>query len=176
MGCCSKLVNFVKGIPSTSLCAECRDEYGIRRIKIWEKQTEEWLKEAGLTWSYSNRKLQCARTTRYPDYLFVLKEHCVLLEVDEKQHEHYPPECEITRMSEIMDSITPKLLHAIRYNPNEKGSTKLRKQKILEAIKDALKMNFGAMNDSGCVVQYVGYSKDRVEMLDQLSCTMQTLE
>ena len=73
-----------------------------------------------------------------------------------------------------MDSIAHKLLHVICYNPHEKGSTKLRKQKILSAIKDALKMNFGAMNDSGCVVQYFGYSKGRIDMLDQLSCTMQT--
>ena len=134
---------------------------------------EAWLDEAGLVWSHSNKKLPCAPTTRYPDYLFVALEHCVLLEVDEHEHERYDPKCEIARISELMDSIDYKSLHVIRYNPHEKGSTERRKQEILRVIKDALATNFGAMNDSGCVVQYVGYSNDRIQMLDQLSCTMQ---
>ena len=82
----------------------------------------------------------------------------------------------MTRISELMDSIDCMNLHVIRYNPHEKGSTLLaRKAKLLEALRAALATNFGSMNDAGAVVQYLGYSEDRVEMLDELGCQMQQL-
>ena len=31
----------------------------------------------------------------------------------------------------------------------------------------------GKMNDTGCVVQYLGYDKDRIEMLDEIACELQ---
>ena len=172
-GCCSKLVNPIPGVPSTSLCATCRDEYGVSSRKKWEEQTEIWLNESGLLWSYCNKKLPCAPTTRYPDYMFVAREHCVLLEVDEQEHERYNPKCEIARISELMDSIDFKSLHVIRYNPHAPGSTADRKATLLQAIRDALATNFGVLNESGCVVQYQGYSQDRIVQLDALSCAMQ---
>jgi len=144
------------------------------RRKIWEEQTEAWLAEAGLVWSHSGKKLPCAPTTRYPDYLFVAPEHAVLLEVDENEHEYYNTECEVTRISELMDSIDCMNLHVIRYNPHEEGVSEAdRKKKLLAALLAALATNFGSMNDAGAVVQYLGYSEDRVEMLDELVCQMQ---
>ena len=76
----------------------------------------------------------------------------------------------------MMDSIQCKSLHVIRYNPHAPGSTAERKDTLLKAVRDALATNFGAMHDSGCMVQYIGYSQDRVAMLDELSCGMQNYE
>ena len=163
--CRSKLVNH-KG----DLCAGCKSEYGIQRIKKFEKQVEEWLEEAGLPWSYSNKKLPCAPTTRYPDYLFVGKEHVVLLEVDENQHRRYELKCEVARISEIMDSIDSKNLHVIRYNPHTKKDDAQKKEELLNAINAALEMNIGALSDTGCAVQYLNYSEDRIQALDEISC------
>ena len=42
-----------------------------------------------------------------------------------------------------------------------------------QAVQAALSTNFGSMNDAGAVVQYLGYSEDRVEMLDDLACALQ---
>ena len=136
---------------------------------------ETWLDEHGLHWSYSNKKLPCAPTTRYPDYLFVTsEEHVVLLEVDEREHRNYNVSCEVTRISEMMDSIGHANLHVIRFNPNEVGvTTETRRSRVLGALDDAIKTNFGCFNDSGCVVQYIGYSHDRVEELDKITCNGQ---
>ena len=167
--------------PYDGYCSKCfkmlfpDDPRSVKlRRKIWEEQTETWLDEAGLVWSHSGKKLPCAPTTRYPDYLFLATEHAVLLEVDENEHKRYEPSCEVSRISEIMDSIDSMNLHVIRYNPHEKGPTLIaRKTKLLAAIEAALVTNFGSMNDAGAVVQYLGYSSDRVEMLDELVCQMQ---
>lgn len=174
IGCCSKLVNRVPGVPSSHLCADCRSEYGVAAIKKFEIQMEAWLDEETIHWSYSNKKLPCAPTTRYPDYLVVAStEHVVLIEVDENEHVNYNQQCEITRISEIMDSIDCLNLHVIRFNPNAPGSTDLKRVAVIEAIRTAIGTNFGSLNDTGCVVQYIGYNEDRVAALDQLSCQMQ---
>jgi len=106
--------------------------------------------------------------------LFVAEEHVVLLEVDEHQHQNYNASCEISRISEIMDSIDASNLHVIRYNQHAKGTTTKSKKAILkEVLQTALSTNLGKFNDTGCVVQYVGYSEDRIQHLDQLTCELQ---
>ena len=98
----------------------------------------------------------------------------VLLEVDEDQHQYYNASCEIARISEIMDSIDASNLHVIRYNPHAKGTTTKSKKSILkEVLQTALSTNLGKFNDTGCVVQYVDYSEDRIQHLDQLTCDLQ---
>ena len=133
--------------------------------------------EAGLPWSHSNHKLPCAPTTRYPDYLFVATEHVVLLEVDENEHRNYNAKCEVSRLSELLDSVGHRNMHVIRFNPNEVGSTtEDKKVRVLSAIRTALATNHGCLNDTGCVVQYIGYSVDRIVELDHLSCVLQHQE
>jgi len=174
IACRSKLVNRTPGVPSTHMCAECRAEYDVQRIKVFEQQMQGWLDEANIHWSHSNKKLPCAPTTRYPDYLFVAgNHHAVLLEVDEHEHQNYVAKCEIARISEFMDSIDHKSLHVIRYNPHAPGSTDEKKKTIINTIREAVTTNFGSFNDSGCVVQYVGYSNDRIIQLEKLSCELQ---
>ena len=73
---------------------------------------EAWLDEHGLHWSYSNKKLPCARR------------RVVLPEVDEHEHRDYNVSCEVARISEMMDSVGHVNLHVVRFNPNEVGDTK----------------------------------------------------
>lgn len=167
---CGTLVKRVSGVPATHFCASCRKGHGIHALKKYEQQMETWLDDAGLVWSYSNKKLPCAPTTRYPDYLFVASaDHVVLLEVDEHEHKDYNPECEIKRISEFMDGIDYGNLHVVRFNPN--GG--VGREMLLATLRDALATNFGLHNASGCVVQYLGYSEDRVVMLEDLACRLQ---
>jgi hypothetical protein len=179
---CGKTVCQVKDVPSSHYCATCRYEYGVGpkgQRKIFEEQMETWLAEENLRWTLSGKKIPCAPTTRYPDYLFLaLLGHCVLLEVDENEHEFYSQKCEITRISEIALALTRLhgsiSLHVIRYNPQAVGkTTQERREEIISVIRDALAYNFGQHNDTGIVVQYVGYSQDRIEALEQVSCDLQ---
>ena len=107
------------------------------------------------------------------DYLFATEEHCVLLEVDKHEHRNYVASCEVARISEIQDSISCLNLHVIRYNPHATGRTSEKKAQALTAVRDALASNFGRLSDTVVVVQYIGYSTDRVVHLDQLTCRLQ---
>ena len=173
--CWDTLVTPTSGVESTYICAGCRNEFGFGRVKKFEKQAESWFEEEGLIWSYSGKKLPCAPTNRYPDYVFAGREHCVVVEVDENQHQHYVPECEIARISEIMDSISFISLHVIRFNPHAKDLAPTeRKATLIKAIRDAMETNFGVQDVAGCVVQYIGYSQDRIDFLVDLSLKLQS--
>ena len=171
IGCFSKLVNGTRGDPLSQLCSGCRTRSGVAHIKKYEEQTIEWLTEAGLLWSYSNTKLPCATTTRFPDFVFATgKEWVVILEIDENQHRFYNEKCEIARLSELMDSKSEGSLHVVRFNPNNPKSTK---KELLAALREAIATNYGVLHDTGCAVQYLGYSVDRIASLDQLTCELQ---
>ena len=129
-----------------------------------------WLTDADLQWTYENKKLPCAPTLRFPDFVFVaIGGWVVILEVDENEHRYYLQSCEIARLSELMDSISCEYLHVIRFNPHGKAT----KEELIAAIREAVSTNYGVLHDTGCAVQYIGYSEDRVISLDQLSCDLQ---
>ncbi len=156
--------------PNSQLCADCRDDHRVSHFKKFEVEIALWLEESGLNWSYSNKKLPSAPTTRYPDFVFAtLLGHIVILEVDEHQHSSYISKCEIARLSELMDSINGASLHVIRYNPH----SKVTRDELFTAITNAIETDFGALHDSGCAVQYLGYSEDRIIHLDELTCELQ---
>ena len=130
----------------------------------------DWLEEAELHWSYTNIKLPCAPTTRFADLVFItIGTWVVILEIDENEHRNYILKCEIARVSELMDSIHARSLHVIRFNPHGKSS----KEELLLAIKDAISTDYGVLHDSGCVIQYLGYSQNRIAALEELTCEMQ---
>ena len=43
---------------------------------------------------------------------------------------------------------------------------------VLPIIRETMATNYGMYNDTGCVVQYVGYSKDRIEHSYVLASTL----
>jgi hypothetical protein len=53
-----------------------------------------------------------------PDIYFELDKHCVIVEVDEHQHNTYEDSCECARLNEIVNGIGGKSVIIIRYNPD----------------------------------------------------------
>ena len=53
-----------------------------------------------------------------PDIYFELNMHCVIVEVDEHQHNTYEDKCECSRINEIVNGISGKSVIIIRYNPD----------------------------------------------------------
>jgi hypothetical protein len=53
-----------------------------------------------------------------PDIYFELDRHCVIIEVDEHQHNAYEDSCECSRINEIVNGIGGKSIIIIRYNPD----------------------------------------------------------
>ena len=68
-------------------------------------------------YSYSNVILPCSPNIRYPDFVFVLQDRVVILEVDEDAHRYYSRDCEVSRVTELMENIGGRPLYLIRFNP-----------------------------------------------------------
>jgi hypothetical protein len=81
-----------------------------------------------------------------PDIYFELLKHCVIVEVDENQHNNYGDSCECARLNEIVNGIGGKSVIIIRYNPdivknNGKAININKSEKIdllVKTIKDEL--------------------------------------
>ena len=63
-----------------------------------------------------------------PDIYFELVKHCVIVEIDEHQHNAYGDSCECARLNEIVNGIGGKSVIVIRYNPDNVRN----KNKLLE--------------------------------------------
>ena len=134
-----------------------------------EIRAERWLQEEGIQWSYRNKKLPCASTVRFPDFMFTFLEYSVLLEIDEHAHRANSVQCEVARLSEIMDSIGGQNLHVVRFNPHcKEWATDFDKQKrvLLDALKSAFSFNHGRQSVAGAHVSYFGYSQRRIQALE----------
>lgn len=68
-------------------------------------------------YSYTNQCLPCAPTIRYPDFVWILKDRVVILEVDENCHRYYERDCEVGRVCELMEATNSLPLVLIRFNP-----------------------------------------------------------
>ena len=53
-----------------------------------------------------------------PDIYYDLLKHCVIVEIDENQHNTYEDKCECARLNEIVNGIGGKSVIVIRYNPD----------------------------------------------------------
>ena len=53
-----------------------------------------------------------------PDIYFDLHTHCVIVEVDENQHNTYEDTCECARINEIVNGVGGRSVIIIRYNPD----------------------------------------------------------
>jgi hypothetical protein len=92
----------------------------------------------------SNQMLQCS--LRRPDVYFELEQHCVIVEVDENQHQRYPQACECARINDIVNGIGGKSVIFIRFNPDSiKNKDKkvdidltTKLEKLVNVIKDEL--------------------------------------
>jgi hypothetical protein len=70
-----------------------------------------------------------------PDVYFELTKHCIIVEIDENQHNNYGDNCECARINEIVNGIGGKSVIIIRYNPDVvRNKNKILDIKQLERI------------------------------------------
>ncbi len=70
-------------------------------------------------YSYNDVMLPCSPNRRRPDFVWLLPDRLVVLEVDEDAHRHYNRECEVARVTELMEQGRALSLVLIRFNPKE---------------------------------------------------------
>ena len=95
---------------------------------------------------YNSSKMLQGCSKKRPDVYFELNRHCVIVEIDEHQHNSYNDTCECARLNEIVNGIGGKSVIIIRYNPDvarNKGKQLNIKQKdridiLVKTIKDEL--------------------------------------
>jgi hypothetical protein len=96
------------------VCKEC--------IKTQNKK--EWSivrllrKKIDTPFEYNSSKMLNGCSKKRPDIYFELTKHCVIVEVDENQHNTYEDTCECARINEIVNGIGGKSVIIIRYNPD----------------------------------------------------------
>jgi hypothetical protein len=102
------------------------------------------------------------------DVLFVV-------EVDEHQHRHYDPSCELKRLEEISDRHGGAVF-VLRYNPDQPGGLDPVKLAAFAArCVDILDGDYTAALESfgGLLIEYHGYGKKQIQTLDRVWFTSQ---
>jgi len=99
---------------STHICKDCK--------KIQNKK--EWAivrylrKTIDTKFEYNSSKMLQGCSKKRPDVYFELNKHCLIVEIDENQHNSYGDSCECARINEIVNGIGGKSVIIIRYNPD----------------------------------------------------------
>ena len=117
---------------SNFICKECQK---IKNKKEWS--IVRYLRKVIDTkFEYNSSKMLQGCSKKRPDIYFELDKHCLIVEIDENQHNTYEDSCECSRINEIVNGIGGKSIIIIRYNPD----TIKNKGKIIE-IKQEERIN-----------------------------------
>ena len=76
-----------------------------------------------------------------PDIYYDLPMHCVIVEIDENQHNTYEDSCECARLNEIVNGIGGKSVIVIRYNPDKYNN------KMSKKVNPLLKTRLNVLKD-----------------------------
>ena len=99
---------------SEYICKDCKK---IKNKKEWA--VVRYLRKAIDTkFEYNSSKMLQGCSNKRPDVYFELNKHCVIVEIDENQHNSYEDKCECARINEIVNGIGGKSVIIIRYNPD----------------------------------------------------------
>ena len=96
------------------ICGDCKKN----------KNKKEWAivrhlrKIIDTKFEYNSSKMFHGFSKKRPDIFFELITHCVIVEIDEHQHNTYKDTCECSRINEIVNGIGGKSIIIIRYNPD----------------------------------------------------------
>ena len=95
----------------------CKDCKKIQNKKEWA--TVRYLRKVIDTkFEYNSSKMLQGCSKKRPDIYFELNKHCVIVEIDENQHNSYEDSCECARINEIVNGIGGRSVIIIRYNPD----------------------------------------------------------
>jgi len=92
-------------------------------------------KKIDTKFEYNSSKMLQGCSKKRPDVYFELNKHCVIVEIDEHQHNSYDDKCECSRLNEIVSGIGGKSVIVIRFNPDD---TKHNGKKINFNISDKI--------------------------------------
>ncbi len=113
------------------MCVTC-DPNKKARQKTSEMQMKTWLTEQGYTFEHDQPFPQ---TAYRPDFLFRCDGYLVVVENDERAHQHYGEVCERHREKNIRLAAGVPVVF-IRYNPDGKNCKKKEKLATLKATLD----------------------------------------
>jgi hypothetical protein len=127
---------------ATFVCKDCKK---IQNKKEWAI-VRHLRKSIDTIFEYNSSKMLQGCSKKRPDIFFDLPTHCVIVEVDENQHNTYQDSCECARINEIVNGIGGKTIIIIRYNPDtikNKGKNVIIKQcdrvdLLVETVKNEL--------------------------------------
>jgi hypothetical protein len=95
----------------------CKDCKKIQNKKEWGI-VRHLRREIHTKFEYNSSKMLQGCSKKRPDIYFELGKHCVIVEVDENQHNTYEDSCECARLNEIINGIGGRSVIVIRYNPD----------------------------------------------------------
>jgi hypothetical protein len=99
---------------ATFVCQDCKK---IKNKKEWS--IVRYLRKViDTSFEYNSSKMLQGCNQKRPDVYFELNMHCVIVEIDEHQHNSYEDSCECARINEIVNGIGGKSIIFIRYNPD----------------------------------------------------------
>jgi Holliday junction resolvase len=106
-------------------------------------------------YTYYDSRAPCTDINRRPDFIYLVSEtHVICIEVDEDAHRYYNRDCEIARVSEIMQAFGGKPVFLIRFNP---------RVSLLEELKstfDAFRTAVITPETSMLTVAFIGYKRE----------------
>jgi len=95
----------------------CNDCKKIQNKKEWA--VVRYLRKViDTTFEYNSSKMLQGCSKKRPDIYFELPTHCIIVEIDENQHNSYEDSCECARINEIVNGIGGRPVIIIRYNPD----------------------------------------------------------
>jgi len=95
----------------------CKDCKKIQNKKEWS--VVRYLRKVIDTkFEYNSSKMLQGCSKKRPDIYFDLNKHCIIVEIDENQHNSYEDSCECARINEIVNGIGGRSVIIIRYNPD----------------------------------------------------------
>jgi hypothetical protein len=99
---------------SKYICNDCKK---VKNKKEWS--IVRYLRKVIDTeFEYNSSKMLQGCSKKRPDIYFELDKHCLIVEIDEHQHNTYEDSCECSRINEIVNGIGGKSIIIIRYNPD----------------------------------------------------------
>jgi hypothetical protein len=134
------------------LCYTCRK--GTERMKQFEHMVQTYLEKFNdlKHFSYRDQVLPCAPTRRRGDFVYILHDRIVILEVDEHAHERYNKDCECVRVLELHEQAQGMSLFLLRFNPIKR---------LLPEMAIMLRRCFqNILPDTLLDVKFIGYSSE----------------
>jgi len=164
--------NLTKVTGTRIECRPCGDDTS--KHKGFEWQVRKFLEDHDdlKHFTYTDTALPCAAknasNVRRADFVYVLKDRVVILEVDENEHRYIMPECERKREQQLADSVTAGMyVVIIRYNPMAKGIPWMRNlEKLASVLREAFVTAEVKLANDGIHRVYVGYQMASIRKID----------